>query len=484
MMRRNVRALTLVVPVALILAACGGGGGGSKASPARSGSDTKTTSETKGPDLPECPLDALAKATKPVQITMWHAMTRAPEDELKKLTSEFNASQTDIQVTLSGAPSYSDELTRYKAGLGTGELPDLYQGDDTGLQVMIDSGGVLPVQSCLTADKADTSDFVPRIKQYYTVKDVLWPMPFNVSNPILYYNKSAFEKAGLDPNAPPKTLEEIRSASQKLVDSGATKYGIALKTDTVFFEHSLAKSGHTLVDNGNGRTDRATKVTFDDATGVSLFTWLNDMVNDKLALSTGSASGTIDHYLAVANGQAAMTIDSSASLGTISLVLGSGQFPNVKLGAGPMPGPASAKGGVLVGGAALYLMNKSAPEKQAAAYQFAKFLTTAQTQSEWAAATGYVPVKKSSATMSPLKEKYEQSPDYKVAYDQLLAGAENDATAGAVIGAYGAKGSGVRGAVIDALDAMYTEHTPPKEAVKQAADAANAAIQDYNDRVG
>ena len=53
-------------------------------------------------------------------------------------------------------------------------------------------------------------------------------MPFNVSNPVLYYLKPLFEDAGLDPADPPVSLEELRAASQAIVDSGAAGTGIAL----------------------------------------------------------------------------------------------------------------------------------------------------------------------------------------------------------------------------------------------------------------
>ena len=76
-----------------------------------------------------------------------------------------------------------------------------------------------------------------------------------------------------------------------------------------------------------------------------------------------------------------------------------------------MPGPDSPDGGVLVGGAANFIMNQSPPEKQAAAYEFAKYPRIAAVQSEWAAATGYVPVSKSAATLSPLAERYASKPD-------------------------------------------------------------------------
>ncbi len=177
------QALLVSLAVCVALAACGGSGG-------RSGSSSPTTAPS---SLPACPLDALAGAKKPVQITYWHAMTRANEDELKKLTDRFNAQHPDIHVNLSGAPSYIDNITRFKAGLSTHALPDLMQGDDASTQTIIDSRAVLPMASCLQADHATTSDLVPQVVAYYTVQNVLWGLPFNNSNRVLYYDKRLFE---------------------------------------------------------------------------------------------------------------------------------------------------------------------------------------------------------------------------------------------------------------------------------------------------
>jgi len=465
------RSVLVTFAIAGLLASCGGGS-----------SKSSTTPTTAAGKLAPCPLAALASAKKPVEITYWHAMTRANQDALNALTNQFNAQQHDVHVTLSAAAGYTDNFTRFKAGLSTGKLPDLYQGDDTTLQAMIDSRAVLPMAACLQADHATTSDLIPRVVAYYSVQGVLWPMPFNDSNLVLYYNKRAFANAGLDPNKPPVTLADVKADSQQIVARHAAQFGIAIKTDAPIIEHWLAKAGHTLVNNGNGRDARATKVTFDDATGVSLFQWIDDMVSSKLALSTGT--NELNHYLAVGNGSAAMTIDTSAALGTVTQLFAAGQYKNVQLGVAAMPGPDSPDGGVLVGGAGNYIVNRSSPEKQAAAYEFAKFLASPPVQSKWAAATGYVPVSKSASTIAPLAQWYAQHPEYKVAYNQLLAGAENAATAGPVIGAYGAKGEGVRGAIIDAFSKVVEGSATPQQAVDQAAAQANAAITEYNSRVG
>ena len=145
------------------------------------------------------------------------------------------------------------------AGLSTGDLPDLVQIQDISLAQMIDTGSVLPAQACVKADHYDLSDHVKRVTDYYTVKGTLWPMPFNVSNPIFVYDKNAFTKAGLDPEKPPTTLDEVKADAQKLKDSGAvTKAGYGLKTDPWYLEQWLAKAGKPYVNNGNGRSSRAT----------------------------------------------------------------------------------------------------------------------------------------------------------------------------------------------------------------------------------
>jgi sn-glycerol 3-phosphate transport system substrate-binding protein len=479
MRRFPVRLFALGVAIALVLAACGGGDDDSGGS-GDNGGGTPGKS-----DLPKCPVGALDKASSPVTITVWHAMTRANEDTLKALTKKFEAAEPKVKVKLVNQTTYTDTRTKYNAALKSGGLPDVVQIGDTDLQYMIDSQSVLPAQSCIDAEKYDTSDYVTRTLNYYSVQNVLYPMPFNVSNPVLYYDKALFRKAGLDPDKPPATLDEVRADAQKIVDSKAAPFGLALKTDAWYLEQWLAKAGDPFVNNGNGREKRTTEVAFGGKEGLDIFTWLQDMVKDKLLLAVGSSETTIDDYLAVGNSRAAMTIESSAGLGTIAQVLGTGQFAHVELGVGAMPGP-SGDGGVLVGGAALYMTNAkgASPEKQDAAWEFTKFLTSAQSQATWSAGTGYLPIRKSATTMAPLTTLWQQKPYYKIAYDQLLHGAENTATAGPVIGAYGSRGQGVRGAVIDALDQVLTQGKPAATELRQAVKGANQAIADYNERIG
>ena len=455
----------------LFVAACSSGGSGGAGG-------TQGTSGGAVAGI-KCPVDALKHATGTVTITFWHAMNRSLEDTLKQLVAEYEQQQPKVKVKLINQTAYRDAFEKYKAGLRTGDLPDLVQIEDTGTQQMIDTRSIVPMASCVKADNYDTSDFIPRTIQYYSVDKVLWPMPFNISNPVLYYDRNAFTAAGLDPDKPPSTLAEVEAVSPKLKAAGY-EYGFGLKLDPWYIEQMSAKAGKVFVNHGNGRDARATKVAFDNPTGLDIFTWMHDMVSQGLAV-TNSAEGpsAFDNLLGIRSKRNAMAIDSSASLGTISQVMASGEGGGVSLGVGPMPGP-PGQGGVLVGGAALYIPKQSSAVKQAAAWDLIKFLDSSTSQATWAAGTGYVPLRRSSAKSKTIQELWAREPGYKVAYDQLTQGVENTATAGPVVGPY----QEVRDAILAAEERMFTEGLAPSAALKRAASDADKVLADYNARIG
>ena len=129
-----------------------------------------------------------------------------------------------------------------------------------------------------------------------------------------------------------------------------------------------------------------------------------------------------------------------------------------------MPGPGKGKpqGGVFNQGGELFMVNKSAPTKQAAAWKFLKFLAEPENVTPWAIATGYIPIRKSSASSTEMQDYWAQNPGFKVAYDQLLGGRDTVATVGSVIG----DNKGVRDALRDAMNSMFLEGTSPKSAVE------------------
>jgi sn-glycerol 3-phosphate transport system substrate-binding protein len=428
----------------------------------------------------KCPVTALDRADGPVEITFWHVQQAKNEEILLDLIERFEASQDRVRVKLVNIPTYPDAFEKYKAGLTTGDLPDLVQLDESALQSVVDSQSTIPIGSCVRADDYSLDDFVPQAIDYYTTEGVLRAMPWTVSNPVLIYDKGDFRAAGLDANHPPETLDEVTEYSQRIVDAGIADYGISLRAEAFVNESFYAKSGELYMNHGNGREARATKALINTDTGLDIWKWWDGLVDSDLGYFTGSEPDNVDNLYALGTGEAAMTIDVSSVIGSAFAVLESGQF-DVDLGVAPLPG-LEPGGGVPVGDGSLWIPQTGSPEGNAAAWELTKFLSAPEQQAAFAVGSrgGYVPIRTSAADDAALQEMWAQNPDLKVPYEQFEAGARSKAAIGAVTGDY----AGVRAAVRDALTAMFVDGLPPQKALAQAQREATAAIRDYNERVG
>ncbi len=468
--RRRFLQLLGASTAGLALGACG-----SASSPAASttSSATRTTSPRAS-----FPIGAAARAkTKPVPVMLWHSMTENNEKTLAGLAARFNSSQHDVQVSLLSQTSYPDTLTAYTAAVSTGKnLPQLVMIQSIDLQIMIDSHSIVAAGDAVAADHYDLSGIVPSAVEYFKVDGVLWAMPFNESSQVLYYNENAFEKAGLDPAKPPLTLEQYRSYSERIVSTGTAKYGTSLKLTPSNFEDWVAMSGTLFVNNGNGRSARATEVAFGDSTGRQLFSFFAEMLSSKLAQPTpGAGSGGYDNLLAIASNTAPMAIETSAALGTVLTVLGS--YKNVKLGLGPLPAP-PGPGGVPYGGAGLYIVKQSTAEQQDGAWQFLKFLLEAPQMATWSLGSGYIPITSAAVDVPALKAAWAKTPEYEVAYGEVRDTLPSAATAGAVVGPF----TEIETIVTNQLTAI-SNGTSAGAALAAAVSQSNSAIASYNQRV-
>ena len=426
---------------------------------------------------PSCPVSALKSAKGTVQITFWQAMSRANETAIETLTNKYNASQKKVHVNIVQQGGYDVTWSKWQAGLRTKKLPAMAMIGDTNLQGMVDSRSIVPVGACISASKFNTKPFVPRVMSYWKVGGVQQGMPFNVSTPILYYNTKAFAAAGI--TKPPATLDELIATAKKLKAAG--QGGMGLKLDPWHLEAWLATANQLFVNNGNGRIKRSTGPVFKTKIGQDLFTKLDDLVSSGAA-TTNPAQGAsaYDNLLGIGAGKFAMTIDTSAALGTVTQLLGSGQYPNVALGTAPFPVYSSKiRGGVQPGGAALYISNRATPAQQAAAWNFISWLDSADNQAFWSTSTGYIPVRTDAAKKSLVSSYWKTNPGYQIPYRTLTSGITNNATSGAVVGPY----DQVRVAIANAENSMYNSHVSPKNALNNASTNVGKIISSYNKRV-
>ncbi|MFT6763494.1 MAG: sn-glycerol 3-phosphate transport system substrate-binding protein [Candidatus Aldehydirespiratoraceae bacterium] len=436
-------------------------------------------------ELPPCPVDALATAGGPVEITFWHGLGNELEVALNQTIADYNASQGQVVVELQNQVSYEAIADKYIQS-NVDDRPDIVQLPEYVVQSFAQSDTFVPVQACAEASDYDTSAFLPRTLGAYVFEGIQWALPFNVSNPVLYYNRQMFEQAGLDPDDPPVTLEELREVSQQLVDSGVSSTGIALDSGRDsgggwFFEQWFSRAGALYADNGNGRSAPATKVLFNNELGIELLTYLQEMIDSGLAVTVGDNAGGQDSFLRMIDqdAPAAMTISTSAAISSVIAALGSGIAQGLgpeDIGVGPMPGPSDTPA-AQVGGASLWIPAGHDDEVTAAAWDFMQYLTAAQTQSTWADATGYIPIRTDALTLDPIDSRYTNDGRYQVAFDQLLAAADDPSAQVPAIGPQ----REVRSVTADAIATIYGGGDIA-QALADAEAAANALIANYNAR--
>lgn len=447
---------------------------GPDTTPAAASSSTPVTT---GPDTGEsdCRTDALPPTGPPVEITLWHSMSATTGVELERLLADYNEAQDRVVVTPVFQGGYADTFSKYVSTVRSGgELPALVQLSEIYLQPMIDSETVVPVQRCVDDADHDLSDHPERLLDQYRIDGALLTMPFQLANPVLFYDGNDFVAAGLDPDQPPATLDELVEGSRRLVDRGVVTTAIALEVDAWAFEQWIATAGDTLVDHDNGRAGRAERAHLDTDGVLDLLDTLRQMHDEGLLLVTGRGGeqAGLARFIAVAQGEAAMTIGSSATLGEIYQQIA--LVPDVDVRVGPFPG---SGGATTIGGGSIYLTVAGSDAERAAAWNLLAWLDEPAQQVRWSMATGYVPTRLSAGTDPALTAFWAERPQFRVAWEQVVA-ADPSAVAGPLIGDYPA----VRDAIEDGLEALYAgEATADIQAAMQA--AADDAIADYNDRI-
>jgi sn-glycerol 3-phosphate transport system substrate-binding protein len=444
-----------------------------------------TTTTTPLESLPACRVDALNGVTAPVELTFWHGLNGGLEDSLVALTDAYNASQAKVRVSLENQGGYEQTIDKYLQS-SSDSLPGMVQFPEYMVKGIVDTKTVIPIGACIEAEGYDTAAFLPRALGAYATEGVQWAMPFNVSNPVLYYIKKVFSDAGLDPDTSPISLEELRATSQAIVDSEAAKYGIVFDTGADsgggwFIEQWFSKQGALYADNENGRAAPATRVLYDGPQGVELMTGIQSLITDGLAVNIGDNASGQDAFLKLADREAAgaMTIGTSAALGTVLSVLDGGLIPGLTsadVGVGPMPGP-GGEPGVLIGGASLWIVADKGDEQAAASWDYIKYLVSAQSQSDWAAATGYVPLRSDSLDLDPIKTTYVNDPRFKVAFDQVSAPADDPWSKGPILGPL----RQVRAVTANAVAQIFNGGDV-QQSLTDAANQSNALIAEYASR--
>lgn len=478
-LRRFLRGFAVLAVGGLLVGACGG-------------SDDGSEGEDGAAAVADCPVDALEDAAGRVDITLWHTYVGLTSRTLNKLADAYNSSQSKVKVQVENqGTSYEELLRKYRQAIPSGDLPAIGVMEDTNTQFLADSGTIIPAEACAEADGyTEYDDFTAGVTDFYSVDGVLQPASFNVSTVLLYYNRDHVERAGLDPDTPPKTLAELADYARKIKAAGVVEKPLVMNMQPWFIEFWLTGAKEGLVDNENGRGDGETTAgAFDNEAATQVFELLQSMQREGLLNAIPGTEGQYDHYFALGLQQASMTIETSTAVTTINAVLEGNLDPaelgleeklppiDINVDAGPFPGIDGANQGQL-GGGVWYITKAGKPEQQAAAWDFVKYVNRPENQALWHLEGSYLPVRKAAAESDEVQEFWSSTRPgkwLKTAYDGLQ-NVDPD-WPGPLIGPY----TETRAAVRDALDGLLFSGSSPDEVISKANATITTSIEEYND---
>jgi len=331
----------------------------------------------------------------------------------------FSAQYPNVTVNVNYTGSYTQTRDTIRTELDAGQTgPDVAVMLAIDLFSFIENGSIMPAQMFIDQmedGEAFVADFFPAFLLNSVDEDgVVWSIPFQRSTPILYYNKDLFAEAGLDPEQPPRSLEELIEFADLLTTDD--RWGFMLPIAGGFpiwlYQSFAIAHGQNLVE------ESPAEVYFNTPEGLAALQAINDLGNLYGVMPAGGTAWgeTPEAFTA---GRAAMIYHTTGSLTSI---LNNAPF---EVGTGFLAsGPANEDGtgyGAPTGGGNLYIFNdpNRSEAKLEAIWNWVMFLASPEIQSDWGAATGYIAARQSAWELDPLASLVEEFPQYAVARDQL-----------------------------------------------------------------
>ncbi|WP_293807198.1 sn-glycerol-3-phosphate ABC transporter substrate-binding protein UgpB [uncultured Bosea sp.] len=420
-------------------------------------------------------LAGASPALAQTEIQWWHALTGANNDVVVKLSEDFNASQKDYKVVPVYKGSYPDTLNAGIAAFRAGQAPHILQVFEVGTGTMMSAkGAIKPVHEVMkeAGEKFDPNAYLPAITGYYsTAKGDMLSMPFNSSSMVMWYNKDAFKKAGLDPAKPPKTWPETFEAAKKLKAAGYDKCGVS-----------------------NAWATWANIEQFGAWHNVALSTKVNGMAGFDAVLNFNKSPAFLKHWTNLVELQKDKTYDYSGrtnngegrfTSGECPIFLtSSGFFGNVKANAkfdwgnAPMPYYPDVQGAPqnsIIGGASLWVMGGKKPAEYKGVAKFFTFLSDVDRQVKLHTESGYLPITKAAYEKVKASGFYKDKPYLETPILELTNKTPTDNSKGLRYGSL----VQIRDIWSEELEAALNGQKSPQAALDAAAERGNQMLRQF-----
>jgi sn-glycerol 3-phosphate transport system substrate-binding protein len=421
-------------------------------------------------------LTPAASAQQPIEIHMWMGLTGLGGELLVKFGEDFNKTQSQYKAIVSFKGQYPEQRATAVAAYRAGNPPHIMQMFDAGSgDMMSATKAIVPVSDVFKRAglKFDPAEFIAPARGYYSLPDGrLLSMPFNVSTTVLFYNKDAFKKAGLDPEKAPATWPEVVDAARKIRQTNSAACGYTTTwLAWVMLEQFSSRHNLPIGSEDNGRAGLNATLEFNTPQHVKMVQTLIDMQKDKSFDYGGRSNDAAAKFI---SGECAMLTQSSGGLGAIQ------QGAKFAYGVGALPYWPDVKGApyaTTIGGASLWVFN--APKRSAAEFKgvalFLDFLRSTPVLTEWSKRTGFLPA--TNAAFKAMQDEgfFRQNPGRDVPILSLVQGGKGKHTNGYRFGRW----TEIRDYYHEEVERALQGRQSAKEALDIAALRGNAALRSF-----
>ncbi|MGA7511008.1 MAG: sn-glycerol-3-phosphate ABC transporter substrate-binding protein UgpB [Erwinia billingiae] len=406
------------------------------------------------------------------EIPFWHSMEGELGVEVNSLAQRFNESHPDYKIVPTYKGNYEQSLAAGIAAVRSGKAPAILQVYEVGTATMMASKAIVPVYDVFkNAGVAfDEKQFVPTVAGYYSdASGHLISQPFNSSTPVLYYNKDAFKKAGLNPDQPPKTWQDLEKDAAALRKAGMTCGYASGWQGWIQIENFSAWHALPVATQNNGFDGTDTVLEFNKPTQVRHIQMLEDMNKKGDFTYFGRKDESTAKFY---NGDCGITTASSGSLADIR------HYAKFNYGVGMMPYDATvpdAPQNAIIGGASLWVMKGKDASTYKGVAEFMAFLAQPDIAAEWHQKTGYLPITTAAYELTRQQGFYDKNPGADIATRQMLNKPPLAFTKGMRLGNM----PQIRTVVDEELEGVWTGKKTPQAALDNAVTRGNLLLRRF-----
>jgi sn-glycerol 3-phosphate transport system substrate-binding protein len=329
-----------------------------------------------------------------------------------EMTDKFNKeNEGRIEVVPVYSGDYDPTMQKVQTAIMAGNPPDIFMVEISELPTLLTMNAVLPLDDYVKKlGKVYWEDFFAPFRENAVIGGKIYGIPFQRSTPVFYWNKEVFKTAGLDPEKPPQTWDELRDYGQKLTvrdpKTGDVKqWGVTISGgwNDWLFEAFVRQNGSWLISPDGLKANFNSKEAIE-----ALEFWVELKHRLKVGPPHSTWGSTPPDFV---GGRTAMLYHST---GILTFLKKSAKFD---FGVAFMPKKKTY--GAEVGGANLMIAKRISKERQDAAWKYMEWMSTSKNTAEWSVASGYVAVRHSSYDDPVMKDHVSKNPEYLVARDQL-----------------------------------------------------------------